>query len=67
VNTDAPISYVLAETFFVVDRPMNFIMGPDETLASGIEDTARLFEQETVAYWRSGRARCRCRWSGRTR
>lgn len=52
INTDAPISYVLAETFFVVDRPMNFIMGPDETLASGIEDTARLFEQETVAYWK---------------
>lgn len=52
VNTDAPISYVLSEAYFVVDRPMNFIMGPDETLASGIEDTARLFEQETVAYWR---------------
>ncbi|MDB5953928.1 glycoside hydrolase family 15 protein [Ramlibacter sp.] len=53
VNTDAPISYVLAETYFVVDRPMNFIMGPDETLATGIEDTARLFEQETVSYWRA--------------
>ncbi|NML42795.1 glycoside hydrolase family 15 protein [Ramlibacter sp. G-1-2-2] len=53
VNTDAPISYILSRTFFVVDRPMNFIMGPDETLASGIEDTARLFEQETVSYWRS--------------
>ncbi|MEJ8838736.1 glycoside hydrolase family 15 protein [Ramlibacter sp. AN1133] len=52
VNTDAPISYILAETFFVVDRPMNFVMGPDETLTSGIEDTARLFEQETVAYWK---------------
>ncbi|MGE4240306.1 glycoside hydrolase family 15 protein [Ramlibacter sp.] len=52
VNTDAPISYVLAETFFLVDRPLNFIMGPDETLATGIEDTARLFEQETIAYWR---------------
>jgi len=52
VNTDAPISYVLSETFFVVDRPMNFIMGPDETLATGIEETARMFEQETVAYWR---------------
>ncbi|GAB3768183.1 glycoside hydrolase family 15 protein [Ramlibacter monticola] len=52
VNTDAPVSYILAETFFVVDRPMNFIMGPDETLASGIEDTARLFEQETIAYWK---------------
>jgi GH15 family glucan-1,4-alpha-glucosidase len=53
VNTDAPISYVLSETFFVVDRPMNFILGPDETLATGIEDTARLFEQETVSYWRA--------------
>lgn len=53
VNCDAPISYVLAETFFVVDRAMNFIMGPDETLATGIEETARGFEQETVSYWRS--------------
>jgi GH15 family glucan-1,4-alpha-glucosidase len=52
LNCDAPISYVLAETFFVVDRAMNFILGPDETLASGIEETARLFEQETVAYWK---------------
>lgn len=52
VNCDAPISYVLSETFFVVDRPMNFIMGPDETLSTGIEETARAFEQETVAYWR---------------
>jgi GH15 family glucan-1,4-alpha-glucosidase len=53
VNTDAPISYILSETFFVVDRPMNFILGPDETLTGGIEDTARLFEQETASYWRS--------------
>jgi hypothetical protein len=53
VNTDAPIDYILSETFFVVDRPMNFILGPDETLASGIEDTARAFEQDTASYWRS--------------
>ncbi|MDB5943441.1 MAG: putative trehalase, Glycoside Hydrolase Family 15 [Ramlibacter sp.] len=53
LNSDAPLSYLLSETFFVVDRPMNFIMGPDETLASGIEDTARGFEQETAAYWRN--------------
>ena len=53
LNTDVPVNYVLAESFFVVDRPMNFILGPDETLSSGIEDTARGFEQETVAYWRS--------------
>lgn len=52
VNTDAPLAYIFSETFFVVDRSMNFIMGPDETLSTGIEDTARSFEQETVAYWR---------------
>jgi GH15 family glucan-1,4-alpha-glucosidase len=28
-------------------------MGPDETLASGIEETARSFEEETVSYWRA--------------
>jgi GH15 family glucan-1,4-alpha-glucosidase len=53
LNTDVPINYVLAESFFVVDRPMNFILGPDETLMGGIEDTARHFEQETVSYWRA--------------
>jgi GH15 family glucan-1,4-alpha-glucosidase len=53
LNCDVPINYVLAESFFVVDRQLNFILGPDETLMSGIEDTARHFEQETVAYWRS--------------
>ena len=53
VNTDAPIDYILSETFFVVDRPLNFIMGPDETLTGGIEDTARAFEQDTAAYWRN--------------
>jgi GH15 family glucan-1,4-alpha-glucosidase len=53
LNSDAPLSYLLSEAFFVVDRPMNFILGPDETLLSGIEDTARGFEQETATYWRS--------------
>jgi GH15 family glucan-1,4-alpha-glucosidase len=53
LNSDAPLSYILSETPFVMDRPMNFILGPDETLLSGIEDTARGFEQETAAYWRT--------------
>ncbi len=52
LNSDAPLTYVLAESFFVADRPMNFILGPDETLLTGIEDTARGFEQETLAFWR---------------
>ena len=53
LNSDAPLSYLLSETFFVVDRPMDFVLGPDETLTSGIGDTARNFEQETASYWRS--------------
>ena len=57
LTTDAPLSYVLAEQGFVLDRAMNFILGPDETLATGIENTARDFEQDTIQYWRT--------WSGR--
>jgi len=53
LNSDAPLSYLLSESFFVFDRPMNFILGPDETLLTGIEDTARVFEQETISYWRA--------------
>jgi len=53
LNSDGPLSYILSETPFVLDRPMNFILGPDETLTGGIEDTARTFEQETASYWRS--------------
>ena len=51
LTSDAPLHYVLAETFFVADRPMNFILGPDETLTGGIAETARDFEQETASYW----------------
>lgn len=52
MNSDAPLSYLLAESWFLADKPMNFILGPDETLLTGIEDTARGFEQETVTWWR---------------
>ncbi|MFJ2986470.1 glycoside hydrolase family 15 protein [Collimonas sp. NPDC087041] len=53
LNTDAPLSYLLDETFFVIGRPYNFILGPDDTLSGGINDTARSLEQETLAYWRN--------------
>ena len=59
----------LAETLFVAaTRPINFMLGPDETLSGGIEDTARDFEQETVALLAPLDARAwRCRWNGRRR
>jgi GH15 family glucan-1,4-alpha-glucosidase len=53
LNTDAPVTHVLAQTPFVLTREHSFLLGTDETLSGGIADTARHFEQETLAYWRS--------------
>lgn len=52
LQTDASISHVLHRQPFLLTRPLDFLLGPDETLESGVSDTARHFEQETLAYWR---------------
>ena len=68
LNSDAPLSYILSETCFVVDRPMNFILGPDETLLSrhrGHRARVRAGDGQLLAHL-DPRA-CRCRWSGRRR
>ena len=53
LTTDAPIDYVLSETTFNVDEPINLILGPDETLSEGLAETARHFEEQTIDYWRN--------------
>ncbi|KJK20918.1 glucoamylase [Burkholderiaceae bacterium 16] len=52
MTTDAPLTYVLSQTPFLLTRDLNFILGPDETLQGGVEEVARDFEQETTAYWK---------------
>jgi GH15 family glucan-1,4-alpha-glucosidase len=52
LTTDAPVDYVLGETFFNLHEPVSLILGPDETLAEGAADTARTFEEQTEIYWR---------------
>ncbi|SFD82112.1 glycoside hydrolase family 15 protein [Paracidovorax konjaci] len=52
LNTDAPLSHVLSGQPFVLSREYSFLLGADESLPGGIADTARSYEQETVAYWR---------------
>ncbi len=52
LNTDASLSHLLSRQPFVLTREYNFLLGADESLSDGIADTARLFEQETVSYWR---------------
>ncbi|HYC66339.1 MAG TPA: trehalase-like domain-containing protein, partial [Reyranellaceae bacterium] len=51
LTTDAPISYVLHETEFVVDRPLTLIVGADETVSEGPDIIGRTFLQETELYW----------------
>lgn len=52
LTTNAPVTYMLDETVFNLTRPVSFILGPDETLTGGIEDTARQFEERTEDYWK---------------
>jgi len=52
LSTDVPVSYVLDKTPFLLTREHNFLLGADESLETGLGDTARLFEQETVSYWK---------------
>ncbi|HUP91567.1 MAG TPA: glycoside hydrolase family 15 protein [Solimonas sp.] len=52
LTTTAPISYLLAETPFLLEEPLSFILGPDETLRDGVELLAREFQEETDRWWR---------------
>lgn len=52
LTTNAPVSYLLKEEPFLLEGPTSFVLGPDETLRSSVEHTAREFEEETESYWR---------------
>ena len=52
VTTNAPLTYVADETWFSLAGPVSFLLGPDETLGGGIEETARDFEEQTFLHWR---------------
>ncbi len=52
LNTNAPLTYLLDSTWFSLQAPVSLLLGPDETLPGGIEDTAREFEEQTALYWR---------------
>ncbi len=52
LTTNAPVTYVTQQTWFSLQEPISLILGPDETLAQGVESTARLFEERTAQHWR---------------
>ncbi len=52
LTTDAPITYILDETTFTLNGPVSLLLGTDESLEGGIEETARGLEEHTQHYWR---------------
>ena len=52
LTTDAPVSYVLAETPFLLENELSFVIGADESLSDDAGAMARTFQEETEGYWR---------------
>lgn len=52
LNTSVPLTYLADGTWFELSRPMSLLIGPDETLSAGVEETAQAFELQTVQHWR---------------
>ena len=53
LTTDASINYILHETEFSLDRPVNLIVGADESVADSPDTLARTFLAQTEAYWQA--------------
>ncbi|MDE2516558.1 MAG: glycoside hydrolase family 15 protein [Rhodospirillales bacterium] len=51
VTTDAPISYIAEEQYFILDRPLTLILGPDETVQAEVSRTGANFLARTHEYW----------------
>jgi GH15 family glucan-1,4-alpha-glucosidase len=51
LTTDAPLSYVIAETSFALTRPMTLIFGQDDPFRTAIDATGREFLDLTREHW----------------
>ena len=51
VTTNAPISYVVSGSGFVLTRPLTFILHADETLPDAADRIGADFEDRTREYW----------------
>jgi GH15 family glucan-1,4-alpha-glucosidase len=52
LTTDAPLTYVVDQTWFSLQGPVSLLLGPDETLDGGVDVTARWMEESTARHWR---------------
>ena len=52
LTTDAPLAYILDESWFYLEEPITLFLGPDESLTRPVAETGRDFLNATTAYWR---------------
>ena len=52
LTTDAPLAYILDESWFYLEEPLTLFLGPDESLTRPVGETGRDFLNATSAYWR---------------
>lgn len=52
LTTDGPITYIQEEVPFILETPITLLLGPDESLTQGVNETARDFFEKTDDYWR---------------
>jgi hypothetical protein len=53
VTTDMPVTFLMQEVEFVLDRPLNLFLAPDETLPDKPDAFARELLEETTSYWQN--------------
>ena len=51
VTTDAPVSYVAEESWFVIDTPVTLVLGPDEQLSAPVAELSETYYLRTLDYW----------------
>ena len=52
VTTNSSLTAILEEREVVLNAPMDFVMGSDETLQGSVAEVCRRFFEETAAHWR---------------
>jgi GH15 family glucan-1,4-alpha-glucosidase len=52
VTTNSSLTAILEETEIVLNAPMDFLLGPDETLQGSVGEVCRRLFEETAAHWR---------------
>jgi GH15 family glucan-1,4-alpha-glucosidase len=52
LTTDVPVSAVVEENAFFLEDTVTLLLGPDETVQSGVREVGDAFLRDTVAYWR---------------